>query len=163
MPCRENTGENVIYTYRQRHTGGRKDIRKDKLIIWREGEIRQNKLVKWCEARHRITTTRKLKSEGGREKERNYKNNQLCGTKSSFNFMYAWPCLIDINNIDNQLDATITFINNSDQLNMFRAIISPILRSTRLCLQFVVQAPMMLPAGGRQHRGCIIQQVVNTV
>ena len=31
------------------------------------------------------------------------------------------------------------FIDNYNQLNMFRAIISPILRSTRLCLQLVVQ------------------------
>ena len=30
------------------------------------------------------------------------------------------------------------FINNFNQLNMFRAIISPILRSTRLYLQLVV-------------------------
>ena len=30
------------------------------------------------------------------------------------------------------------FINNFNQLNMFRAIISPILRSTKLCLQLVV-------------------------
>ena len=30
------------------------------------------------------------------------------------------------------------FINNLSQLNMFRALISPILRSTRLCLQLVV-------------------------
>jgi len=43
------------------------------------------------------------------------------------------------NNINNQLDATITvFINNPYQLNMFRAMISLILRSTRLCLQLVV-------------------------
>jgi len=32
------------------------------------------------------------------------------------------------------------FIDNYNQLNMFRAIISPILRSTRLCLQLVVGA-----------------------
>jgi len=31
-----------------------------------------------------------------------------------------------------------SFINSFNQLNIFRAIISPILRSTRLCLQFVV-------------------------
>ena len=44
------------------------------------------------------------------------------------------------NNINSQLDATITnFIDNYNQLKMFRAIISPILRSTRLCLQLVVQ------------------------
>ena len=42
-------------------------------------------------------------------------------------------------NMNSQLDATITnFIDNYNQLNMFRAIISPILRSTRLCLQLVV-------------------------
>ena len=43
------------------------------------------------------------------------------------------------NNINNQVDATMTdFIDNYNQLSMFRAIISPILRSTRLCLQLVV-------------------------
>jgi len=37
-------------------------------------------------------------------------------------------------------DATITnYIDNYNQINMFRAIISPILRNTRLCLQLVVQ------------------------
>ena len=42
-------------------------------------------------------------------------------------------------NINSQLYATITnFIDNYNQLNMFRAIISPILGSTRLCLQLVV-------------------------
>jgi len=42
------------------------------------------------------------------------------------------------NNVNNQLDATITnFIDNYNQLNMFRAIISPILRRTRLGLQFM--------------------------
>ena len=30
---------------------------------------------------------------------------------------------------------------------MFRAIISPILRSSRLCLQLWYKAPVMLPAG----------------
>ena len=45
-----------------------------------------------------------------------------------------------LNNINSQLDATITnFIDNFIQLEMFRAIISPILRSTRMCLQLVVQ------------------------
>jgi len=43
------------------------------------------------------------------------------------------------NNINSQLDVTITnFIDNFNQLNMFRAIISPILRSIRLRLQRVV-------------------------
>jgi len=43
------------------------------------------------------------------------------------------------NDINNQLEATITnFIDSYIQLNMFRTIISPILRSTRQCLQLVV-------------------------
>ena len=42
-------------------------------------------------------------------------------------------------NINSQLDATIThFIDNYNRFNMFREIISPILRSTRLCLQLMV-------------------------
>ena len=54
-------------------------------------------------------------------------------------------------------------INNYSQLNMFREIIVPIFRSTRLC---VTACGIMHPrccrpvAGGRQHRGCIIPQAV---
>ena len=43
---------------------------------------------------------------------------------------------------------------------MFRAMISPIFRSTRLCYCLWYNAPTMLPATGRQHRGCIIPQAV---
>ena len=43
------------------------------------------------------------------------------------------------NNINSQVDATITkFIDDYNQLSMFQATISPIFRSTRLCLQLVV-------------------------
>ena len=43
------------------------------------------------------------------------------------------------NNINSQLDATITnFPDNYNKLNVFWAIISPILKSNRLCLQLVV-------------------------
>ena len=43
------------------------------------------------------------------------------------------------NNINSQPDATITnYIDNNNQLNMFQAIISSILRRSRLCLQLVV-------------------------
>jgi len=43
------------------------------------------------------------------------------------------------NNINSQLDAKITnFIHSYNQLIMFRGILSPILRNTRLCLQLVV-------------------------
>ena len=46
---------------------------------------------------------------------------------------------------------------------MFRAIILPIFRSTRLCVNSLwYNEPTMLPASGRQHRGCIIPQAVNT-
>ena len=41
--------------------------------------------------------------------------------------------------INSQLDAKIThFIDDYNQLNMIQEIISPILRSTGLCLQLVV-------------------------
>jgi len=41
-------------------------------------------------------------------------------------------------------------INNSSQPNMFRAIILPIFRNTRLCVDSLwCNAPTMLPAGGR--------------
>ena len=43
---------------------------------------------------------------------------------------------------------------------MFRAIILPIFRNTRLCYGLWYNAPTMLPATGRQHRGYIIPQVV---
>ena len=61
---------------------------------------------------------------------------------------------------------------------MFRAIISPFLRSTDCVYSFCYNAPTMLPAGNpdeleltfhlvqltsRQHRQCIIPQAVNTV
>ena len=60
---------------------------------------------------------------------------------------------------------------------MFRAIISPILRSTGCVYSLCFSAPTMLPAGnldevelnfhliqftGRQHRRCIMPQAVNT-
>ena len=49
--------------------------------------------------------------------------------------MLGFSCL---SNIDNQLDATVGFINISNQLNMFRATISPIFRNISLCLQLVI-------------------------
>ena len=47
---------------------------------------------------------------------------------SEWDTMYKQPTKCNNNN----------FINNFNQLNMFRTIISPILRNTRLCLQIVV-------------------------
>ena len=47
-------------------------------------------------------------------------------------------------------------INNSSQLNMFRAIL-PIFRSTRLCYGLWYNTH---DVAGRQHRGCIISQAV---
>ena len=46
---------------------------------------------------------------------------------------------------------------------MFRAMISPLLRSTRLCLQLVVQWFHRIQATGLQHRECILPQAVSTV
>ena len=39
------------------------------------------------------------------------------------------------------------FINNFNQLNIFRAVVSSILRNTRLCLQ---------PAGDMSPAGCVV-------
>jgi len=53
------------------------------------------------------------------------------------------------------------FINNSNQQNVFQAIILPVLRSTRLCLQLVIQCTN--DAASQQHHRCIIPQALNTV
>ena len=45
---------------------------------------------------------------------------------------------------------------------MFRAIILPIFRSTRLCVTAGDIIHPLVPATGRQHRGCVIPQAVNT-
>ena len=51
------------------------------------------------------------------------------------------------------------FINDSNQLNMFREMITPIFRSARLC---ITACGIMHPAG-QQHRGCIIPQTVTHI
>ena len=61
------------------------------------------------------------------------------------------------NNSNSQIDTTITnFIDNYNQLNMFRAIVSPILRNNGLCLQLMVQCTG--DAAITQHRRCIVPQ-----
>ena len=53
-------------------------------------------------------------------------------------------------------------INNSSQLNMFRAIILPNFSSTRLCITAcgIMHPRCCRPTTGRQHRGFIIPQAV---
>jgi len=68
------------------------------------------------------------------------------------------------NNINSQLGATFTnVIDNYNRLNMFRAIISPILRNTRLCLQHRRCCLLVTKMTSNHHRRFIIPQVVNTV
>jgi len=55
---------------------------------------------------------------------------QLRGHQRKINWIW---CLCDCASCNNN-----NFINNFNQLNMFRAIISSIFRSTRLCLQLAV-------------------------
>ena len=52
--------------------------------------------------------------------------------------MFVWPCIIDINNVEDQLDATITIYWYSYQLNMFRAIFCPSSGAQICVLQLVV-------------------------
>ena len=66
-------------------------------------------------------------------------------------------------------------MKNSNQLNMFRAIIRPSSGALDCVYSLWYNATTMLPAGnlveiehliqdnGRQHRRCIIPQAVNTV
>ena len=56
----------------------------------------------------------------------------------------------------------VKLINNSSQLNIFRAIILPIFRSTRLRVTAcsITHPRCCRPVTGRQHRGCIIPQAV---
>jgi len=52
-------------------------------------------------------------------------------------FVLHYTCRL-YNNINSPRYNNDNFINNFKQLSMFRAIISPILRSTRMCLQLVI-------------------------
>ena len=69
---------------------------------------------------------------------------------------------MNINNIDKQLDATVTAYNNSSQRNMFWEIILLIFSSTRLCVTAcgIMHTRCCRRATGRQHRVCIIPQAV---
>jgi len=53
-------------------------------------------------------------------------------------------------------------INNSSQLDMYREIILPIFRSTRLCVTVcgIMHPRCCRPPAGWQHRRCIIPQAV---
>ena len=58
-------------------------------------------------------------------------------------------CIIDINNVEDQLDATKTIYWYSNQLNMFRAIFAhPQERKTVFYIAWY-NAPKLLPAVGR--------------
>ena len=53
--------------------------------------------------------------------------------------MSVWPCVIDVNKTDDQLDAIIKIQLSSNQLNMFRAILCPSSGAQDCDLQHVVQ------------------------
>jgi len=68
------------------------------------------------------------------------------------------------NNIDSQLDATVTFyliipISSTYFVRWF----CPSSGALDCVYSLWYITPTMLPAGGRQHRECIIPQAVNTV
>ena len=52
--------------------------------------------------------------------------------------MFVWTCLFSINNVDDQLDATVTIYWYSYQLNMFQAIFCPSSEVQDCLLQYVV-------------------------
>ena len=65
--------------------------------------------------------------------------------------MFVWPYIIDVNNIEDQVDASISIYWYSNQLNMFRAIFCPSSGVQYCVLQHVVYAPKLLPAGGLER------------
>ena len=53
--------------------------------------------------------------------------------------MFLWPCIMDINNVGDQLDATITIYWYSNHLNTFRTIFCPSSGALDFVLQLVVK------------------------
>ena len=67
------------------------------------------------EEMYKYTKTQWIKDKSEQEKKVDFQtklfgidDSKLFAVPSFLNFMFAWQCIIDINNIDNQLDATIT-------------------------------------------------------
>ena len=52
--------------------------------------------------------------------------------------MFVWPCIIEINNVEDQLDATVAIYWYTNRLNMFRAIFCPSSGAQDCVLQHVV-------------------------
>ena len=76
------------------------------------------------------------------------------------NLMFVSPCIIDINNVEDQLDTTVTIYWYSNQLNMFRAIFSHPQERKALFYSMWYNAPKLLPAGGLEQLGCIVPHAV---
>ena len=88
-----------------------------------------------------------------------HKPSQIVTTVIPVTLIFAWPCIIDINNKDNQLDATImVFLLIPIPSTCFGQSLCPSSGPLDCVLQFVVYCTH--DATGRQHRGCIIPQAV---
>ena len=71
-----------------------------------------------------------------------------------FYFICVWLCIMDINNVDDQLDATIKIYWYSNWLNMLRAIFCPSSRALDCILQLVVYCTQVVAGrcpGRRRH------------
>ena len=95
---------------------------------------------------------------------------RLCGNSNFvlLNLMFAWPCIIDVNNVEDQLDATINIYWYSNQLNMFRAFfVHPQERKTMFYSMWY-NALKLLPAGvlecgGTDYSQCLHQPATTWV
>ena len=56
--------------------------------------------------------------------------------------MFVWPCIIDINNVEDHLDTKITIYWYSNRLNIFRTIFCPSSGAQDCVLHHVVCSPI---------------------
>ena len=72
--------------------------------------------------------------------------------------IFVWPCIIDVDNVEDQLDATITIYWYSNQLNMFWAIFFPSSGAQDCVLHHVIQCNQVVAGrwpGTPRHWLCV--------
>ena len=65
--------------------------------------------------------------------------------------MFVWPCIIDINNAEDQLNGTVTIYWYSNQLNIFREFFAHHQERKTVFYSMWYNAPKLLPAGGMER------------
>jgi len=68
--------------------------------------------------------------------------------------MCVWPCVIGINNVEDQLDATVAIYWSSNQLNMFREFFAHPQERKNVIYSVWYNAPKLLSVGGKDCSPC---------